>query len=315
MMESEARYTLVGTFVVVLLALAAAAVVWLLRAGDRDDLATYRIYFARQSLEGLEVRSDVRMKGIRVGAVTGFSFAPQRPGTVEVVVSLLPATPVRESTRAIVDRNLVTGLATIRLLNLNEDAPPLKRVEGGSDPVIAEGESRLQQFSETINQLAERADETLSRINATLSGDNQKAIGDTLANLNGATRDLGRLLGRVDGAVVSIDQAADAIHSASATLTGDVHRLADRYDTLGAETAQNVKAITGTVTQLGADVSLLTRRTETLIADTNVELRQTTPHLRAAADSLAAASRKLGEPRAALLGPPDASLGPGEERQ
>jgi phospholipid/cholesterol/gamma-HCH transport system substrate-binding protein len=315
MMESEARYTLVGTFVVILLALATAAVVWLVRAGDRNDLATYRIYFARQSLEGLEVRSDVRMKGIRVGAVTGLSFAPQRPGTVEVVVSLLPATPVRQSTRAIVDRNLVTGLATIRLLTLNEDTPPLKRVEGEPDPVIAEGESRLQQFSETVNQLAERADETLSRINATLSSDNQKAIGDTLANLSVVTRDLGQLLGRVDGAVVSIDKAADTVRSASVALTSDVHRLADRYDTLGAETTQNVKAITGTVTELGADVSLLTRRTESLIADTNAELRLSGPHLRAAADSLSAASRKLGEPRAALLGPADASLGPGEERR
>ena len=51
----------------------------------------YTIYFERQSLEGLQVRSDVRMKGIRVGAVTGFSFSAQRPGTVEVVIGIDPA--------------------------------------------------------------------------------------------------------------------------------------------------------------------------------------------------------------------------------
>jgi phospholipid/cholesterol/gamma-HCH transport system ATP-binding protein len=47
-------------------------VTWLASASRGTDVQRYTIYFARQSLEGLQVRSDVRMKGIRVGAVTGF---------------------------------------------------------------------------------------------------------------------------------------------------------------------------------------------------------------------------------------------------
>ena len=126
-MEPEAKYTLVGGSVLVLLALLVGAVAWLASASRGTDVQRYTIYFARQSLEGLQVRSDVRMRGIRVGAVTGFSFAEQRPGTVEVGIGIDPATPVKESTRAIVDRNLITGLATIRLQNLKEDSPPIPR--------------------------------------------------------------------------------------------------------------------------------------------------------------------------------------------
>ena len=142
-MEPEARYTLVGTSVLILLALLTAAVVWLVASGQGKDVQTYKIYFAKQSLEGLQNRSDVKMRGIRVGTVTHISFSTRRQGTVEVVVAVAPTTPVRESTQAVVDRNLITGLATIRLVNLTEDSPPLNGPPPGEDEaVIAEGASR-----------------------------------------------------------------------------------------------------------------------------------------------------------------------------
>ena len=100
------------------------------------------------------------------------------------MIGIDPATPVKESTRAAVDRNLITGLATIRLQNLNEDSLPIPRpAPGQRDPVIAEGASQLQQFSETANELARRADETMRRINTTLSNENQAVLAETLVNL------------------------------------------------------------------------------------------------------------------------------------
>ena len=64
----------------------------------------------------------------------------------------------------------------------------IKRNEAGEpNPVIAEGASKLQQFSDTANDLAQRADETLRRINETLSTQNQAAITESLDNLRTAT--------------------------------------------------------------------------------------------------------------------------------
>ena len=73
--------------------------------------------------------------------------------------------PVRRSTHAVVDRNLITGLASIRLVTLQEDSPLLTEAHAA----IPEGESQLQQFSQTMSQLAQRADETMQRVSATLS--------------------------------------------------------------------------------------------------------------------------------------------------
>lgn len=314
-MEPEAKYTLVGGSVLALLALVAGAIVWLASASRGTDVQAYTIYFARQSLEGLQVRSDVRMKGIRVGAVTGFSFAAQRPGTVEVVIGIDPATPVKESTRAVVDRNLITGLATIRLQNLKEDSPLVKRPAAGArEPVIGEGASQLQQFSETANDLAKRADETMSRLNATLSNENQAVLAETLVNLRNLSRNADGAVTHADAALLSIARTAEAMRVATVALSGDVHRLADRYDTLGAEATTTLRDASAAMRQVSGDVSQLSRQAESLIVDANAEVRLTGQQLRGTSDAVGTAARKFRDPRATFFGPGEASLGPGESR-
>ena len=314
-MEPEAKYTLVGFSVLVLLASVAAAVVWLASASRGVEVQRYTIYFAHQSLEGLEQRSDVRMKGIRVGAVTGFSFSPQRPGTVEVVIGIDPATPVKESTRAVVGRNVITGLATIRLQNTTEDSPLIRRpAAGAGDPVIAEGESQLQQLSATAHDLAERVDETMSRINATLSNENQAVLAETLMSLRDLSRAAVGTVTRADAALLAIGRAAEALRLATAAMGGDVHRLADRYDALGSEATATLREASLAMRQISGEVSQLSRATGSLLADTNAQVRLTGQELRSSSEAVGTAARKLADPRATFFGPAEDSLGPGESR-
>jgi phospholipid/cholesterol/gamma-HCH transport system substrate-binding protein len=313
-MEPEARYTLVGISVLILLALATAAVVWLVAAGQGREDRTYRIYFAKQSLEGLQVRSDVKMRGIPVGSVTAMSFSNTRPGAVEVVVGIEPRTPVRQSTRAVVDRNLVTGLATIRLLNATEDSPLLEPSPGEDAPVIAEGASQLQQFSQTVNHLAETAADTMARINQTLSAQNQAAITETLDQLRLLARNANRVTDRLDRTLVSIGGAADGLRTATRAMSGDVQRLADRYDALGAEATTGIRDLAGSVRGMSSEVTRLAGRTDALLAAGDLELRLTGQQLRSAAEALGSTARRFDDPRAALFGPAPGSLGPGEDR-
>lgn len=314
-MEPEAKYTLVGGAVLVLLAMLVGAVAWLASSNRGTEVHRYKIYFTRQSLEGLQVRSDVRMRGIRVGAVTGFSFAADRPGTVEVLIGIDPATPVKDSTRAVVDRNLITGLATIRLQNLTEDSLPIARPSPGKgDPVIAEGASQLQQFSETANELARRADETMRRINVTLSDENQAVLAETLVSLRNLSQKAEGAVTRADVALASVARTADAVGVATAGLSRDVHRLADRFDGLGAEAGTTLRDASAAMRQISGDINQLSRHAETLLVDSDAEVRLTSQHLRVTADAVSTAARKFRDPRATLFGPGEASLGPGESR-
>ncbi len=312
-MEPEAKYTLVGTVVLILLALITAAAVWLKStSGQRDDVP-YKIYFARQSLEGLQIRSDVKMKGIKVGAVTAFRISSRHPGTVEVVVRVDGTAPVLQSTRATVERHLLTGIASIRLVNSDEASPPLKAVQPDEPyPVIAEGESEFQQLSESMTQVASRTDEAMRRINQVLSDENQAALGEVLRNLRRTSSNLDRSLSGLDRSLASMSRAADEVRAASVEVGSDARKLTARYDKLGEESTAAVREISASVRQVSADLARLSGRADALFADGNIELRVTAQELRAAADSLGATARRFGDPGKVLFGPPAGSLGPGE---
>ncbi len=315
-MEPEAKYTLVGASALFLVGLLVAAIVWLLASGQREDVQGYTIYFARQSLEGLEVRSDVRMKGIRVGAVTGFSFSSNRPGTVEVRIGISPKAPVRTSTRAIVDRNLVTSLATIRLVNGDETSALVERTESGdANPVIAEGSSQLQQFSDTANQLAARADETMKRITALLSPENTAAIGATLVNLQDLTKHAGVAIEHLDKTADSIGRTSEQARLALQGVGGDAHNIAVTVDALGKEARTSLREITGSTTRLTTDISHIADVSEELLGDSDLEVRATSQQLRSTVAALGATARKLKDPRAAVFGPAAENMGPGEGRR
>jgi phospholipid/cholesterol/gamma-HCH transport system substrate-binding protein len=307
-MELHARYTVVGASVLLLFVIVAAAVGWLLASGDGREVRQYTLNFSRQSLEGLEANSEVRLKGIRVGSVARFAFSQRQPGSVEVTIDVDAAAPVRASTRAVVDRNLITGIATIRLVTLQEDSPLLDRAHA----TIPEGESQLQQITQTMSQLAERADETMKRVGQVLSPENQAAFAETLENLRVASRSAGALTHRMDTTLTSVRHTADTLQSTLAGAAGDFHRLAGRYDALGAQAGANLGEATAAVRQLSGDVSRLAGRTEDFLDDAGLELRITGQQLRSTAETLGTTSKKLGDPRAALFGPPAASLGPGE---
>jgi len=305
-MEPEARYALVGTAVLVLVALLVGAVLWLRGTGqDRDD-RLYKIYFQHQSLQGLEIRSDVRMRGIRVGSVTGFLFSKRRRDAVEVFIRVDGATPVRWTTEAIVERHLVTGIASIRLVNPSEESPLLTQTPNDEPyPVIAEGESPFDQFSESLNQLAQRADETMQRINATLSQENQAALTEVLQNLRRISRD-------ADRALLAVGGAADEVRKLAGSIAADAHTLSARYDALNKQARASLQEITGAIGEMREDVARLAARADRLMESGDVELRATAEALRSAADSLRATAGRLRDPRQVIFGPPEGGLGPGE---
>ena len=97
-MEPEAKYTLVGAAALILVALLAAAIMWIRSSGEGANATRYKINFQRYSLEGLEPRSYVTMRGMKVGSVSSFRFSAQDKGAVEVIIAVDPGTPVRLST-------------------------------------------------------------------------------------------------------------------------------------------------------------------------------------------------------------------------
>ena len=300
-MEPEARFTLVGAVVVILIAVLAGVLVWLRSTAAAAGAQQYRIYFERQSLDGVEPRGDVRMRGIRVGSILSVRLSPQRSGVGEVLIAVAPDTPVRADTQAVVDRNLMTGLATLDLVGGTGAGPPPAAPPGERYPVIAEGESPNERLWHSLSDLARQADDTLRSANGVLSPRNRAALEQTLANLQAASQKTQGTLERADAALGSIRGAAD-----SATA------LIERYRTLGAEAEATVREARDAVRKAGDDVGRAAARADEVMATGGGDLRDTARSVRAAADSIATAADRLRDPGQAILGPPRAALGPGE---
>lgn len=313
-MEPEAKYTLVGAAALILVALLAAALMWIKSSGEGANAHRFKIYFEKHSLEGLEPRSYVTMQGMKVGSVTGFRFSSGRKGAVEVFVSLDPGTPVRRSTTATTERHLVTGLATVRLANATEDSPLLEEAPDGEPfPVINEGGSHMQQMSDTVTQLAQRADDTMRRLNTTLTPENIAAFTEILDNLRKVSRRVDGLLAKADATIVSVGGAADEVRALSGAIRADADTLTQRYATLGADATASIGEIREAVRKMSADVDRLSKRADALLASGDEDLRETARAVRSAADSLGAAAGRLRDPRQVIYGPPEGALGPGEK--
>jgi phospholipid/cholesterol/gamma-HCH transport system substrate-binding protein len=279
--EAEARYTVVGIVVVALVSMAIWALVWLASRGQRSDVRKYTVYFKQHSLSGLQVDSYVTMRGIPVGSVKSLRILPTDIERVEVLVVVNALTPVKTDTRAVIQRNLLTGLASIDLVGSSENAETLSEPAPGENfPVIPEGQVGLEELKSAIPTVIDRANSVLQELAGFLDDENRGSVKRTLANIETITRNFSSRQQELDGMVDEVKKLAAELRAVTGTLSKD--------------TREAVSAIRGT-----ADV--ISRATAGISQDISV-----------AADKLAATMEGFENPRKILVGPDKSAYGPGE---
>ncbi len=312
-MESEARYTLVGAVLLGLTAATVAAVLWLSSTGNRADFRFYTIYFQRQSLDGLQVGGDVTMRGIKVGRVEGYEIDQENINRVEVTVRVDRNTPVSQNTTAIVQRNLVTGLARISLVTPGQPGPPLTAIATGErHPIIPEGQSNIDQLANAANRLAGSGVIALDNLNAVLSAENRAALAQTLANLRDLSGALASRMDRVDGTLASMNRAAIEIANASRSIGETVARVQRDTSPAVVQVEATLRDVSRAVERLERETTIAARRFGDAADIGTLEFQATAQELRESAEILARTVDRLRDPRAALLGPAQGQLGPGE---
>ena len=320
-MEPEARYAWVGVAVLALVALLAAGLYWLTGGTEHQFVKRYAVYFRHQSLEGLQINSDVRMQGVKVGKVVDYAIMPDEVHQVRVILELDARTPVLEGAEAVVARHLVTGLAAIDLSNAGTSTEPLRHVpEGEEYPVLKEGVPQLTRVADTLEALGKVGRETLQRLNQTLSDENQEALRGSLGKLNLLLGDLRRTMPEVNATLASTrraaermgevgDEAGTVIREAGAL----VRKAGDRIGSAAEATEATLEMARTTLTGFDQEMRDLAVQLR-LSADLGMQEIQATGHtLRQAGEALQAAGRGLAEPQRILFGPGTEQLGPGEQ--
>jgi phospholipid/cholesterol/gamma-HCH transport system substrate-binding protein len=313
-METEGRYTLVGTLVLAVIALMTVAIVWLAGAADTIAYQTYTLYFKQQSLDGLAIGSPVKMRGIKVGVVDSYRFARGGDEAVSVTARIDEGVPVHVGAEAYIKRNLVTGIASVEINNGPSSSPLLVEVPKGERyPVIAEGSSDIDKVATALSRLSVNGAQVLEKMNTLLSDDNQRAISQTLANLNELSAHLAANKESLDAAVQGIRDASDEFRFAGASISQAATRAEGSIVSVGKNANTALKEATVAMEKLQRDAGLISAQIQQLTEAGTLELTNVSRDIRTSADTLTTAGQRLSNPRTILFGPGQQQLGPGEK--
>jgi phospholipid/cholesterol/gamma-HCH transport system substrate-binding protein len=198
-METTARYTLIGTFVLAVTLAGFAFVYWLQNTGGLLDRQFLRVRFD-SSVSGLLKGSNVLFNGIRVGEVTEISLSADNPKAVTVTLAIDAATPVRSDTAINVDFQGLTGAPVIELSGGEAAAAPLAPgPDGGSPLMVASPDSTLS--------LTQSARSTLTRLDKIID-DNSDALHSAIEGISKFADVLGRNSERIDGILAGLERFA-----------------------------------------------------------------------------------------------------------
>ncbi len=321
-MESEARYAWIGGTLIALFVALAGGLYWLSGAKDSQPSTRYTVYFQKQSLEGLQIGSEVRMRGIKVGRVADYRILPDTARGVRVLLEVDARIPVLEGAQATVNRKLVTGIAGVDLINTTASGTSLTRLPPGEIyPVIAEGVPEMTRMTSVLEDLGNNGSEALQRINQMLSEDNQRAIAGTLANTRALTGQLAAVAPALRETLEQSRRAAERLERVGVAVETTLAATGHHIDNLAAQSRDTLNTVRATLDSAGA--TLEQTRTEIgalslslrLTADlASQDLQATSKVLRDSGRAMQQSARALGEPERILFGPPQGNLGPGEER-
>jgi len=326
-MEAEARYTIVGAGAVILVSALVATLLWFNNFASRDAFTPYTVYFENQRIDGLQIDSEVDMRGVSVGRVVSFALADYQAGNmlinrVMVEISLDSSIPVFTNTVAIITRNLVTGIAQISLVTPNtEGAQVLASTPGEPNPVIAEGRSDLDEIAGKVERLGDMAGEIMGNLSRLLSADNREALTTLIRNLGELTGNLNQRMTRLDNVLVSIEAATGSINRAGtdvSTLAEDVggqveFLVGDVRDTIS-EAEQAMRSISTAMLSLQTQGETLTTQLDRTGAVLSDQMAAAVTELRRSLESAELTLQRLQDPRSAVLGVSPARLGPGENQ-
>jgi phospholipid/cholesterol/gamma-HCH transport system substrate-binding protein len=313
-MESEARYTVVGATLLALVVAAIGAVVWLKGAGAREAADRYTIYFQRQSLDGLQVGADVTMLGVSVGRVEAYTVDRRTMNRVRVTIRVAAITPVTPQTEAIVQRNILTGIARIALTPPAGASPALLTAvpEGEQFPVVPEGTSDIDQIAGAANRVAKSGATALDNINELLSAENRTAFTQTLAAVRDITATVNARMDRLDGLTLELTRTAAEVGRASRDVAEQVRHVQGAATPAVTQLETTLREASRTLERVERESIAVARRFDAAVEVGTLELGATTREIRATAEILARTADRVSDPRAVLFGPSERQLGPGE---
>jgi len=297
-MAKGRSYFLLGLFVIVGVLIGAAAIIWLGATKYFQKGSMYATYFD-ESVQGLQVDSIVKYRGVDIGSVRLIDIAPDR----RLVEVLMKIDVKNFSVNGVAAKLTLAGITGIVYVELDRTTPGETTLSPkgfqSPYPVIPSAPSDIKQIEASVNDVLKSLKEidlkgisdqvlkTTKTIDEFVSGERMNHI---LTNLGKASVNLASLTQKIDatmsnGSVDEVIQGArDAVKDARALIAQT------RAEIEGMKLRQ-------TAAKVSDLVEMTSRKTEVTLTDAGIAVES----LRRAADSLQALIDRLSADPSALI--------------
>ena len=236
MMETKARYILVGAFTLGAIAALLGFLLWLAQVEITRSYAQYDIVF--DTVSGLSQDSLVRYNGVDVGKVLSIDLDDQNPQFVRVRIEIRAATPVREDTVATLSSQGVTGVSFVALAGGSPTSEALIAIPPAQVPLIASQPSVVQELTDAAPDLLKEAIALIEDVREFTTPENHAAITSILQNVEKVTARVDAIAARAETlataaegtltrADAALGKAEAAFDSANAVMKDDIPGLID----------------------------------------------------------------------------------------
>ncbi|MBB3878145.1 MlaD family protein [Sphingomonas pseudosanguinis] len=308
-METRSNHVLVGSVVLILLAVLAIFTVWIARLGGTSE-KEYDIFF-RQSVDGLAKGSAVTYSGVPSGQVKEIALWRPDPQFVRVRVAVNDQTPILQGTTASISASF-TGTSTISLDGARKGAPPIACPQPENltlcpygVPVIPTKQGGIGAILNSAPQLLERLSTLTERLTGLLSDRNQASIAGILDNTNRLTDALAdrgpEIAATLAQTRVAIQQAGDAAQSIGQLAATTNGILADEVKPTMANLNKAIASAQKSADTLNSAIGDARPGLQTFSKQTVPEVDRLVKDLRVMTQSLSAVAEKVDQQGAGSL--------------
>ena len=200
---------MIGLFVTIGVLIGVAAIVWLGASKYFEKGAIYVTYF-NESVQGLQVDSAVKFRGVDVGRVEKIRVAPDN-NLIEVVMKINMRGHLEQNYVAQLRFAGITGIVFIELDRKDPEKPDLSpELNFASEyPIIASQPSELKQIVSGVQDIIESLNQVDTKGISDQIKVTTKEIGDFVAGekMNQVLTGVQSAVNNLNGAIVKVDQA------------------------------------------------------------------------------------------------------------
>ncbi len=265
-MERDANYVAVGAFVVLVVALGIAFVLWYSDARDQREFQPYEIYFGG-SVSGLNEGSPVRYLGVDVGRVRRLSLDREMPGRVKVLVDVETTAPISGTTRASLRLQGITGLLYVELRQEPGVIGTIALPQGEEFPVIESVTSDFDALIAGLPDLVSRITGLTDRAALIFSEQNTAAMTETLENLRVSTsslpqtaRSVADLVTELHATVAEITNLATSLRGTADEARPQVNKTLERFADVANTLAETAKRLDSFVNDSQGNINRFTEQ-------------------------------------------------------